>query len=202
MGGPSKSRAAWLAEHILPWESLLRAWLARKSRGDLEVDDIIQDTYAILSELESVDNIRNGRNYAFRTAYSLIQNHLRRARIISFRPLTEADIFDAISDTPSPETQASDRDELRLVEAFISQLPAQCREVIVMRRVQGLSHREIAQRLGISENRVEKLVARALHLLLEAFGRGGRTAARASSSEGGDAPSGVMEEPSASREWK
>jgi RNA polymerase sigma factor (sigma-70 family) len=202
MGEPSKTRAAWLAEHILPWETLLRAWLARKSRGDLEVDDIIQDTYAILSELESVDNIRNGRNYAFRTAYSLIQNHLRRARIISFRPLTEADIFEVMSDTPSPETQASDRDELRLVENFISQLPGQCREVIVMRRIQGLSHRDIARRLNISENRVEKLVARALHLLLDAFGRGGRAGARASSNEGSEKSSVVIEETFVSREWK
>jgi len=191
MSDPKKSRAAWLAENVLPWESLLRAWLFKKPRGDLEVDDIVQDTYAILAELDSVDEIRNGRNYAFRTAYSVIQNHLRRRRIVSFRPLAEADVFDVMSDAPSPETQAADRDELRMVEAFLAELPSQCRDVIVMRRVMGLPHREIAVRMRLSEGQVEKLVTKALHLLLDAFkNRGGKEAPQVSRSPGSERKEG------------
>jgi len=175
----SQERAIWLAEQVLPHEPAMRAWLRRKPVDDLEVDDIIQETYAILAARESVADIRNPRNYAFQTAFSIVQTHLRRARIVSFRSVGDFDLLGATSDAPSPEREAVDREELRLVEAQIAALPSRCREVIVLRRVHDLSYREIAERLHISENTVEKLVSKALRLLMDAFG-GGRAGPEAS----------------------
>jgi len=44
-------RAIWLARNALPHEPALRAWLARRPLAGLEVDDIVQETYAILAAL-------------------------------------------------------------------------------------------------------------------------------------------------------
>lgn len=65
MTAVSDGRARWLAESVLPHEARLRAWLARRRVVDLDVADIVQETYAVLAELASVSHIRNPRTYLF-----------------------------------------------------------------------------------------------------------------------------------------
>jgi len=168
-----KDRAYWLGQHVLPHEPMLRNWLQRKVRGALEVDDIVQETFAKLAELESVADIRNPRSYAFQVAFSIIQKHLRRSRIISFQSFTDVDMGQISSDTPSPETEAADRNDLKSVEHYIEALPTKCRDVIILRRIDGLSYRQISEKLNISEDSAERLLSKATNLLMEAFGRGG-----------------------------
>ena len=61
------------------------------------------------------------------------------------------------------------RQELRLLEEAIAQLPEGCRNVLLLRKVELLSHREIADRLGIAISTVEKQHVRALRLLRAAL---------------------------------
>ena len=55
------------------------------------------------------------------------------------------------------------RDKFDLVEQIyaeaIQALPQRCRQVLTLRKIHGLSHREIATRLGISEHTVNAQVA-------------------------------------------
>ena len=48
------------------------------------------------------------------------------------------------------------------VSQFVNQLPPKCKEVFLMSRYEGLSHKEIAQRLSISENAIKKHITKAL----------------------------------------
>jgi RNA polymerase sigma-70 factor (ECF subfamily) len=59
------------------------------------------------------------------------------------------------------------REQLRLVQRLIDNLPARCRGVFLLRRIEGLSQRQTAERLGVSENVVEKEVARGLRLIMD-----------------------------------
>jgi RNA polymerase sigma-70 factor (ECF subfamily) len=61
------------------------------------------------------------------------------------------------------------RQELRQLEEAIAQLPEGCRAVLLLRKIELLSHYEIGQRLGIAVSTVEKQHARALRLLREAL---------------------------------
>jgi RNA polymerase sigma-70 factor (ECF subfamily) len=61
------------------------------------------------------------------------------------------------------------RQELALLEQAIAELPAGCRAVLLLRKIELLSHREIADRLGIAISTVEKQHARALRLLRAAL---------------------------------
>jgi RNA polymerase sigma-70 factor (ECF subfamily) len=62
----------------------------------------------------------------------------------------------------SPSREASQReDELRLAEA-LARLPAHYRTVIVLRNLEGLSHAEVAERMGRGEGDVRMLWVRAL----------------------------------------
>jgi RNA polymerase sigma-70 factor (ECF subfamily) len=168
----SHERAIWLARHALPHEPGLRAWLARRPLAGLEIDDIVQETYAILAALERVDHIQTPRTYMFEVAKSVVLRGLRRSRIVAFEALAEAEGLEPPSDEPSPETVA-DRQELGRLAALIAGLPTKCRQAFTLRKVHGLSQREVARRMGVSENTVEKHVGKGIGVLMNALGRGG-----------------------------
>jgi RNA polymerase sigma factor (sigma-70 family) len=176
----SNDRARWLANAILPHEPALRRWLARKNIRGIEVDDLIQDTYAILAGMESVANIQNPKAYAYQTANSLVLIYLRRARVVSIQAVANIETIAGTDSSPSPEQVVADREELEKISDALEQLPARCREVFILRKIQGLSQREVAVRLGISEGTVEKQVHKGLEMLLGRFGRGGKRGPQAS----------------------
>ena len=176
---PSLARNAWLAQHILPNEPNLRAWLQRYRISGLETDDIIQETYAVLATLAQVDHIDSPQAYAFQTAKSLVMRHFRRARIVRFEAIGDTELLSAATDEPSPEQQVSAREDLRRVSELIAGLPAKCREAFSLRNVHGRSQREVAAQMGISESTVEKHVGRALRILMSRMKTAGIDVARA-----------------------
>jgi RNA polymerase sigma-70 factor (ECF subfamily) len=73
------------------------------------------------------------------------------------------------SGEPGVEQQVITRQELDILEEAIAQLPEGCRAVLLMCKIEQLSHREIAGRLSIAVSTVEKQHARALRLLRTAL---------------------------------
>lgn len=161
-------RAQWLAANVLPHERALRAWLADRT-GGAEVDDVVQETYAILAGLPTVTQIHNPRAYAFQVAQTVILQRLRRAAIVRIDAVEEIEALRISNDEPSPEQLVSDRQELRQVAMLIAALPPKCREAFLLRKVEGLSQREIARRMGVSEGTVEKHIAKGARLLMDAM---------------------------------
>jgi RNA polymerase sigma factor (sigma-70 family) len=174
MNGPYLVRSRWLATHVLLHEPALRAWLRRITHvTDSDIDDIIQETYAILAKVENVDTIRNPRAYAFQVARSVFLQGLRRSKVVAIEAIMDLDALHAPDDAPSPEQHAMGKRELRRVEAAIADMPPQVRKVFWLRRVEGLSQRDTAAELGLAEHTVEKYSAKGMKLLLARFGRGG-----------------------------
>ena len=165
-----KKRALWLADCILPHEPALRAWLHGRLGAAMEVDDIVQETYAVLAAMDDVGHVRNPRAYLFTAAKSVVLQHLRRARIVSIEVVAEIDRLPMAWDERSPERYAGAHQELRLLSDALSALPSKCRQAFALRKIEGLSQREVAQRMGISENTVEKHVGKGLRILMHAFG--------------------------------
>ncbi len=152
-------------------------------RSDVDVDDIVQETYAILARLESVDAIRNPRGYAMQVATSVFLQTIRRKKVVAIGSMSDLASLDAIDDVPSPEQQVSGQQELRRVQAAIGLMPPQVRKVFWLRRVEGLSQRETAHRLCLSEHTIEKYMSRGIRILLGEFVHGGNAAADASTLE-------------------
>jgi RNA polymerase sigma factor (sigma-70 family) len=180
MGWVSDDRASWLASHVLPHEPALRSWLRHKRVVDLDVDDIVQETYARLAALDTVSNIREPKRYLFQTAYSIIAAHFRRSRVVSISVTSDLDQLNLMAPEASPEEEMIYRDELRELAAALASLPTACREAFTLRRVSGLSQRETAERLHVSEKTVEKYMARSVQFLMDTFGRGGKVMSQAS----------------------
>src|SRR5258708_1591817 len=169
MTGVSDDRARWLAEHVLPHERGLRAWLGSRRVVDLEIDDIVQETYAVLVELKTVEHIRNPRTYLFSVAQSVILQHVRRRRIVPIEVMADVEQLGIYSQEGTPEEALSDVQELTRIAGLIARLPGKCREAFTLRKVEGLSQRDIAGRMHLSESTVEKHISRALKRLASAM---------------------------------
>ena len=179
----SDERALWLSRHVLKHEPALRAWLGRRRIAGLEIDDIVQETYARLITVESIDGIGNIKNYMFQTAYSVLVSHVRRAKIVAFETVADLEQLGSTRDF-SPEDQVIDRDELNRLARAVATLPGKVRDVFVLRRVNGLSQRDVARELGLSESTVEKHMSRSIYLLMNLISNSGNEPSRASKAWG------------------
>jgi RNA polymerase sigma-70 factor (ECF subfamily) len=174
-GGMDEGRArivAWVGREILPHEADVRAWLRRSLASDAEVEDIIQDAYCRLLSLSATSHIASPRAYFFTAARAVALDRLRRSRIVRMEAITEIENLHVVLDEPSPERVTSARRELERVRRLIAGLPERCRRIFEMRKIQGLSQREIAQIMGVTETIVENDVVKGQRLILRAIAQG------------------------------
>ncbi len=141
----------------------------RVTRRSSEIDDIIQESYCQISELDSVTHIRSGKAYFLATARSVMLQRLRRERVVRIEAVTDVDALRLVDDEPSPEQVTGARRELERVLGLIATLPPICRQVIELRRIHGFSQKETARRLGVTESVVENNTVRGLRTILKAL---------------------------------
>jgi RNA polymerase sigma factor (sigma-70 family) len=160
---------AWVGSNVVPHERDLRARLRRIGIADEEIDDVIQDAYVSISRLDSVTHIHSGRAYFFTVARMAFLQRIRRDRVVRIDSITELEALTIADEQPSAERRVSARQELDHVRSLIAALPDRCRQIFEMRRIDGVSQREIANRLGIAEHIVEAQSTRGLKLILKAL---------------------------------
>ena len=153
---------------------MLRSRLRRMFMHGMEVDDVIQEMYARIVSQPSLESIKYPRQYAAQTAMAIVIDHLRRSRVISINAAGSLEQLEISAPDASPEQQLEFRDEIAAVAGLLAQLPERTRDVLIMRRVEGLSQQETADRLGISVKTVEKHMAQGVAALMALFGRGGK----------------------------
>ena len=162
------TRHRWIATHILPLETQARRWLSRyvRSLPPSDTDDLIQESY---SRIWSVDlsTIHSPRAYLYATLRNLLTEHARHSKIVPMERMGEIDELRIPSEEPGPERRVAARQELERLRTLVGTLPAQCRRVFELRKMQGLSQRAVAMELDISERTVEKHLAKALNRILE-----------------------------------
>lgn len=177
MAGATPTTIDWLATHILPHEAGVRRWLIAGGASPDEADDLIQDAYCRLGELASTDHIASPRAYFVRIIQNLRRESFRRQKVVRFDMLTETQASSIIDERADPERAADARRQLSMVAAVLTGLPARCREIFRLRRIEGLSQREIAHRMGVSEGVVENDAAKAVRHLMSAMRADGETLA-------------------------
>jgi RNA polymerase sigma factor (sigma-70 family) len=170
-----ESRAAWVAAKIMPHEAAVRAWLARSVISRDDIDDLIQEAYCRLASLDCVDHISRPDAYFFQTVRNFLLEQLRRSRVARIEAAVEIDTL-PYDDGLSAEDVAAERSELNRVHTLIAVLPERCRRIFNMLKIEGVSQREVAKKLGISESIVENEGVRGLRLILNAVRKSGESA--------------------------
>ena len=176
---------AWVGREILPHEADVRAWLLRTLDPD-DLEDVIQETYCQIASLKGVSHIASGRAYFFTAARSIVLMRLRRARVVSIESVTEIENTGIAMDEPTPERVVAARRELERVQRLIAELPDRCRRIFELRKVDGLSQREVAEQLGVTEFVIGNEVAKGMKLILQSIADGDRKTARATARMGYD----------------
>lgn len=149
--------AAWVAREVLPHEAGVRAWLGRARIAPEDIDEVIQDAYCRLAQLDTIDHIDRPDAYFFSVARNLLVRRLKRARIVPIETIAEIEAFnDELR--PSPERQVGDRIDYARMLAFMDALPRRCGTIVRLRKIEGWSQKEIAAHLGITEKAVEKQI--------------------------------------------
>lgn len=145
----------------------LRRYLARMLGSKVDAQDLAHDAYARVFPVMNERDLSKPQAYLFQTARRLALNRLRH-RAVAATDTTDAAALDAqTSETQGVPQTVMARQELAHLESALTQLPPGCRTVLLMRKVDLLSHEEIARRLGISRSTVEKQCYRAIRLLRE-----------------------------------
>ena len=167
----------WFVREILVHEASLTRYLTRTWSAADDIPDIRQDAYLRVYEAAAKARPLSPKSFLFQTARHLMVDRLRRKRVVSIETVEDFEALNVPIDELSPERRMTSLQELRHLALAFEQLPPKCRGVVWMRKVEGLSQREVAQRLNIVEATVEKHVARGVQLLAK-YIFGGETAAR------------------------
>jgi RNA polymerase sigma factor (sigma-70 family) len=142
-----------------------------------EIDDILQETYIRACAAFEKTPVLNPRSFLLKTAQNLAFNHLNTAYHRRVR-LADASAPELERHSPDLESQFEAKEAFLAFRSALRALPPQCRRAFILRKVQGLSQREIAEFLGISESTVEKHVAKGLLLVRESLLRKGHMETR------------------------
>lgn len=165
--------ARWFATEVEPHASGLRAYLAGQFPSLPDIEDVVQESLVRVIRAREVGHVDSPRALLFATARNRARDLLRRQRVVVFEPITETtDSSVFIGSSAIPET-VSRNEELALLSDAIQSLPNRCRQVVTLRVAYGLSQREIATELGISENTVEKQLGKGLRRCSEFFAQRG-----------------------------
>lgn len=167
-------------QNVLPLEPMLTRFLQRNWRNEAEIADLRQEAYARVYEAACRELPLQAKSFLFQTTRNLIIDRLRRQSVVCLETMADFDWLNVSDDKPSSEANVAARQELRLLQAALDDLPPRCRQIVLMRKVEGLSQKEVAGRMGVAVDTVENQVAKGMRLLAQAMsGRRGAVTAEA-----------------------
>jgi RNA polymerase sigma-70 factor (ECF subfamily) len=151
----------------------LRRYLSRFFSRTQDIEDSLQEVFVRAFAAEARGPILLPRAYLFRVAKHVSLNEIARRKNSATQSMEDFDDPAVVgSDTQTGvEQQVDGKRRLALFANAVAALPSQCRRVLVLKKIEGLSQREIAARLGISESTVEKHLAKALLLTRDFMAR-------------------------------
>jgi RNA polymerase sigma factor (sigma-70 family) len=151
----------------LEFEGVLRACLHRYARNAADVDELLQETYAHLLSAGAAkgrEEVRSIRAFALTVARNVALSWLRHRQVVPIELVADLEALELLDETGQVDEIVNTHQELALLTAAVASLPARCRQVFTLRKVYGLSQKEIAAELSISENTVEQHLAKGMRL--------------------------------------
>ncbi|HEX8580640.1 MAG TPA: RNA polymerase sigma factor [Allosphingosinicella sp.] len=145
---------AWFCREVLPLERSLVHFIRRNWRVADDVMDLRQDVYQSAIAGARAGLPLNTRAYLFTVARNHLINCAKRARIVSFDLVADLETIPRDIDMFETERHLEARDTLHHVLAGLQKLSPRVREIVELRKIEGLSIKETADRLGIGKDAV------------------------------------------------
>jgi RNA polymerase sigma-70 factor (ECF subfamily) len=143
----------------------------RRRLGPEAADDVVQETYVRLLQYPCLDAVRNLRAFLFKTASNLMVDWVRQDQARAKNIQADVDLEILSIPTPDPEAVADGALQLARFRGALAELPVLCRHAFLLNRIDGLTHAEVAKRLGISKKTVERYILKAFDHCYARLGR-------------------------------
>jgi RNA polymerase sigma-70 factor (ECF subfamily) len=146
----------WFVREVLPLEAALMHFLRRSWRDQSEVADLCQDVYVRVYEAARDQRPEPVKPFVFAVARNMIIDRIRREHVVPIETVADLESLAVGGDQPGPDRAVMAREELRRLQAALDRMPPRCREAVVLKKIEGLSMRDIATRMGISFKTVDR----------------------------------------------
>ncbi|GLX79061.1 hypothetical protein tinsulaeT_24010 [Thalassotalea insulae] len=127
-----------------------------------EIEDIVQETYVRICQIDNKAHISSPKSFMFKTARNLALDYQKQAHIKLVDSLENVEALEQLLTEQTKdevyENAVTDSEFAHFCQA-VRQLPLQCRKVFVLKKVYGYSQKEIASQLNLSESTVEKHIS-------------------------------------------
>jgi len=152
-------------ELYMQYSPLVERFAYALLKNRTEVDDISQNLFLKLWEMRGkLTDVRSLRSYLFTMTRNAVLDALARRKVtVSSASFPETVLKDVVPDTVIERIDGQNL--MVMIDLAVSVMPEQRRTVFTLSRQQMLSHKEIAERLGISVKTVEYHISKALSSL-------------------------------------
>jgi len=141
------------------------SYLRHNWRNKSDIADLRQEVYARVFTAAR-DNIPdNAKRFLLVTARNLLIDLIRREQVVPIEAVADLEALGVAIDTAGPDRVAIARDELRVLQAALSQLSPRAREAISLAYIEGLTGNQIAQRMGVSKSTVSEHLGNGIRAL-------------------------------------
>jgi RNA polymerase sigma factor (sigma-70 family) len=146
--------ARWFSEQVHVHDGRLKAYLRGSFPTIGDVEDLVQESYLRIWKRRLLGPVASAQSFLYKIARNLAVDMIRRKARSPLEPVSDLGALSVLDTGPSAAEAACTREELDLLLEAIEALPPRCREVVILRKLRGLSPREISDQLGISEGTV------------------------------------------------
>ncbi|MDQ1094093.1 RNA polymerase sigma factor (sigma-70 family) [Xanthomonas sacchari] len=142
---------------------VLRGFFVRRGARE-DAEDMVQETYLRLlrAHRQQGEAIANPEAYLYTVAQNLAREQAARRRQAPLRIEEMEQFSQLLAAGDDVEDSAQRRQRQQHLQALLADLPARTRAVLVMQYRDGLSYKQIAERMGVSPHMVKKHVVRGL----------------------------------------
>lgn len=162
-------RSSRITSTFLSLESGLKQYLMRFFVRQQDIEDVIQETFLRAYESEKTQKIDSPKSFLFKVAKNLALSEITKKANQLMSYVGDLDELNVIDNKLSIEETLEVEQKLIAFSKAAELLPPQCQRVLIMRKVFGFSHREIARRLNISPRTVEKHLTKGLQRCQESL---------------------------------
>jgi RNA polymerase sigma factor (sigma-70 family) len=150
---------------------LLR-FFTRRTGSEAAAEDLVQEIYLKIHSMPAPADLRSPEAYLYRLGSNLLLDRRKQQRRQAVREsawvrATVGDGAEPVADEPPADQALAARQRLAIIVAALEDLPPQTQTAFRLHKFEGLSHAEVAARLGVSKSAVEKYMMAALRHLME-----------------------------------
>lgn len=148
--------STWFENEVRINEPALRAFLVSRIPENVELDDVIQETYARIVKVKTAKTVDSPRGLLFSIARNVTKDLFRKKYVSKTVSLGEMEVLDVFKDSESTIVADLERtDEIQILQDAIRELPPKCRRIFLLRNYENLSYKEISRKLNVSTKTVE-----------------------------------------------